>query len=184
MRGSFQMCWYYFYSRREYVYVYFHAHTSFIVIMREVTITQSPWKIITQRPSIHSITETPYKAHTRPSHYENRIMQVWDGMWRYVNFWATGIFMCDCLYGKLMNLFRNIFFQRNTNVHAHYMHNSDDLHVSYGKLNIQKNYINITEANLWNFTKFDKNILQTILFSRLIWRIIISKKMLPDYRMT
>ena len=93
---------------------------------------------------IRIITCSPFRAHTEPLYFANKILKVCD-----INDYIVGTFMYECLYGNIPDIFRS-YFQRNADVHDHNLRNANDLHVPYGRLDIRKFSIKIAGANLWN----------------------------------
>ena len=97
-----------------------------------------------QKKIVRIITCSPFRAHTEPLYFANTILNVSD-----INDYIIGIFMYECLYGNIPDIFRNNF-QRNADVHDPNVRNANDLHVPYGRLDIRKFSIKIAGANLWN----------------------------------
>ena len=97
-----------------------------------------------QKKLIRIITCSPFRAHTEPLYFANKILKVCD-----INDYIVGTFMYECLYGNIPDIFRS-YFQRNADVHDHNLRNANDLHVPYGRLDIRKFSIKIAGANLWN----------------------------------
>ena len=97
-----------------------------------------------QKKLIRIITCSPFRAHTGPLYFANKIFNVYD-----INDYIIGSFMYECLYGTIPEIFRN-YFQRNADVHDHSLRNVNDLYVPYGRLDIRKFSIKIAGANLWN----------------------------------
>ena len=97
-----------------------------------------------QKKLVRIITSSPFRAHTEPLYFANKILNVSD-----INNYIIGIFMYECLYGNIHDIFRNCF-QRNADVHDHNLRNANDLYVPYGRLDIRKFSIKIAGANLWN----------------------------------
>ena len=97
-----------------------------------------------QKKLVRIITCSPFRAHTEPLYFANKILNVSD-----INDYIIGIFMYECLYGNIPDIFRN-YFQRNADVHDHNLRNANDLYVPYGRLDIRKFSIKIAGANLWN----------------------------------
>ena len=97
-----------------------------------------------QNKIVRIITCSPFRAHTEPLYFANKILNVSD-----INYYIIGIFMYECLYGNIPDIFRN-YFQWNADVHDHNLRNANDLYVPYGRLDISKFNIKIAGANFWN----------------------------------
>ena len=97
-----------------------------------------------QKKLVRIITCSPFRAHTEPLYSADKFLNVSD-----INYYIIGIFMYECLYGNIPDIFRN-YFQRNAAVHDHNLLNANDLCVPYGRLDIRKFSIKIAGANLWN----------------------------------
>ena len=100
--------------------------------------------LLIQKKLVRIITCSPFRAHTEPLYFENKILNVSD-----ISDYTIGIFLYECLYGNIPDIFRN-YFQRNVDVHDHNHRNANDLYVPYGRLDIKKLSIKIAGANLWN----------------------------------
>ena len=97
-----------------------------------------------QKKLARIITCSPFRAHTEPLYFANKILNVCDN-----NDYIIGTFMYECLNGNIPDIFRS-YFQRNAAVHDHNLRNANDLHVPYGRLDIRKFSIRVTGANLWD----------------------------------
>ena len=62
--------------------------------------------VLVQKKLIRIITCSPYRAHTGPLLFANRIMTLSD-----VNIYMTGIFMYQCAHKNIPNIFQNFFIQ-------------------------------------------------------------------------
>ena len=124
-----------------------------------------------QKQLIRIITCSPFRAHTGPLYFANKILNVYD-----INDSIIGSFMYECLYGTIPEIFRN-YFQRIADVHDHNLRNVNDLYVPYGRLDIRKFSIKIAGANLWNsLPSFVKNSQSIHIFKKNMRRYLVEKK--------
>ena len=124
-----------------------------------------------QKKLIRIITCSPFRAHTGPLYFANKILNVYD-----INDYIIGSFMYECLYGTIPEIFRN-YFQRNADVHDHNLRNVNDLYVPYGRLDIRKFSIKIAGANLWNsLPSFVKNSQSNHIFKKNMRHYLVEKK--------
>ena len=124
-----------------------------------------------QKKLIRIITCSPFRAHTGPLYFANKILNVYD-----INDYIIGSFMYECLYGTIPEIFRN-YFQRNADVHDHNLRNANDLYVPYGRLDIRKFSIKIAGANLWNsLPSFVKNSQSIHIFKKNMRHYLVEKK--------
>ena len=93
---------------------------------------------------VRIITCSPYRAHTEPLMYANKMLSVND-----INRYLTGTFMYQCIHKGAPEMFLNLF-HTNSNFHDHDTRHSEDLHVPYGRIDVRKFSIKIHGANLWN----------------------------------
>ena len=100
--------------------------------------------VIVQKKLIRIITCSPFRAHTEPLMFANRLMSLSN-----INFYMTCIFVYQCLDGCAPDIF-NDFCASNRNVHDHETRQACDLHVPYGRLDIRRNSMKIHGANMWN----------------------------------
>ena len=124
-----------------------------------------------QKKLIRIITCSPFRAHTGPLYFANKILNVYD-----INDSIIGSFMYECLYGTIPEIFRN-YFQRNADVHDHNLRNVNDLYVPYGRHDIRKFSIKIAGANLWNYLpSFVKNSQSIHIFKKNMRHYFVEKK--------
>ena len=100
--------------------------------------------VLIQKKLVRIITWSPYRAHTEPSMYANKMLSVTN-----INIYLTGIFMYHCVNKETPELFFN-FFCTNSDFHDHDTRHAADLYVPYGRLDIRKFNIIIHGANVWN----------------------------------
>ena len=124
-----------------------------------------------QKKLVRIITCSPFRAHTEPLYFANKILNVSD-----INDYTNGIFMYECLYGNIPDIFRN-YFQRNADVHDHNLRNANDLYVPYGRLDIRKFSIKIAGASLWNsLPSLVKNSQSIHIFKKNMRHYLIERK--------
>ena len=120
---------------------------------------------------IISLIQKKLRAHTEPLYFANKILNVSD-----INVYIIGIFMYECLYGHIPDIFRN-YFQRNVDVHGHNLRNANDLYVPYGRLDIRKFSIKIAGANLCNsLPSLVKNSQSIHIFKKNMRHYLIGRK--------
>ena len=125
-----------------------------------------------QKKLVRIITCSPFRAHTGPLYFANKILKVCD-----INDYMIGTFMYECLNGNIPDIFRN-YFQINAAVHDHNLRNANDLHVPYGRLDIRIFSIRVTGANLWNSLPLFVNNSQSIhIFKKNMRHYLIEEKM-------
>ena len=101
---------------------------------------------IIQKRLIRTITCSPYRAHTAPLFYANRLLETSD-----INTYITGTFMYQFVNDNLPDIFEGFCVRnRDRNVHQYNVRNADELYVPYARLNIRKFSIKISGAKLWN----------------------------------
>ena len=100
--------------------------------------------VLIQKKLVRIITCSPYRAHTEPLMYANKILSPTD-----INTYLTGTFMYQCIHKDAPELFLNCF-STNSDYHDHDARHSEDLHVPYGRLDVRKFSIIIHGANVWN----------------------------------
>ena len=94
---------------------------------------------IIQKRLVRTITCSPYRAHTEPLFYANKLLNVCD-----INSYTIGIFVYQFVKGNLPDIFNGFFVRnRDRNVHQYNVRNADELYVPYSRLKI-------SEAKLWN----------------------------------
>ena len=100
--------------------------------------------MIIQKKLIRIITGSPYRAHTEPLFYANRILTVYD-----LNVNIVGVFMYKCLFEPGTDVFATYFYT-NRDIHGRETRNADALYVPYGRLDIRRSSIKIHGSDLWN----------------------------------
>ena len=100
--------------------------------------------VLIQKKLARIITCSPYRAHTEPLMYANKMLSVSD-----INRYLTGTFMYQCIHKEAPEMFLNVF-HTNSNFHDHDTRHSEDLHVPYGRIDVRQFSIKIHGANLWN----------------------------------
>ena len=100
--------------------------------------------MIIQKKLIRIITGSPYRAHTEPLFYANRILTVYD-----LNVNIVGVFMYKCLFEPGTDVFANYFYT-NREIHGRETRNADALYVPYGRLDMRRSSIKIHGSDLWN----------------------------------
>ena len=101
---------------------------------------------IIQKRLIRTITCSPYRAHTAPLFYANRLLETSD-----INTYITGTFMYQFVNDNLPDIFEGFCVRnRDRNVHQYNIRNADELYVPYARLDIRKFSIKISGVKLWN----------------------------------
>ena len=100
--------------------------------------------IIQNKKLIRIITGSPYRAHSEPLFYANRILTVYD-----LNVNIVGVFMYKCLFEPGTDVFANYFYT-NRDIHGRGARNADVLYVPYFRLDIRRSSIKIHGSDLWN----------------------------------
>ena len=100
--------------------------------------------MIIKKKLIRIITGSPYRAHTEPLFYANRILNVYD-----LNVNVVGVFMYKCIFEPGTDVFANYFYT-NRDIHGRETRNADALYVPYGRLDIRRSSIKIHSSDLWN----------------------------------
>ena len=128
--------------------------------------------ILLQKKLIRIVTCSPFRAHTEPLFFANRILNVTD-----INDYTIGTFMYEYIDGNGTDIFNN-YFQRNRYIHGLNIRNADDLHVPYGRLDVRKFSIKIAGPNLWNsIPLYIKNSTSTNLFKRNMRAYLLDRKL-------
>ena len=122
-----------------------------------------------QKKLIRIITCSPYRAHTGPLFYANRILSVTQ-----INIYMVGTYMYKCLNESVSSFSSNYFIQ-NSSIHEYSTRGANELHIPFGRLDIRNFSIRIHGAKVWNslpsFVKQSrsldifKNTLRKYLFS-------------------
>ena len=101
--------------------------------------------VLVQKKLVRIITNTPFRAHSEPLLYANKMLTVTD-----INEYVVGMFMYQWVNGTLPQIFKS-FYQYRRNCHEHGTRNVDDLHVLYGRLDIRRFSLKLYGAKLWIF---------------------------------
>ena len=128
--------------------------------------------ILLQKKLIRIVTCSPFRAHTEPLFFANRILNVTD-----INDYTIGTFMYEYIFGNVTDIFNNCF-QRNRDIHGLNIRNADDLHVPYGRLDVRKFSIEIAGPKPWNsIPLYIKNSTSTNLFKRNMRAYLLDRKL-------
>ena len=100
--------------------------------------------IIMQKILIRIITCSPYRAHTEPLFYANKILNIKD-----INFYVVSVFMYNCVSSPLPGIFTD-FCLPNNEFHRHDTRNASELYVYFARLDIRKFSVRINGPNSWN----------------------------------
>ena len=84
--------------------------------------------VLIQKKLVRIITCCPYRAHTEPLIYTNKMLSVTN-----LNVYLTGIFTYQCINKEITELFLN-FFCTNSDGHDHVPRHSADLYIPYRSL--------------------------------------------------
>ena len=93
-----------------------------------------------QKKRVRIITCSPFRAHTEPLYFANKILNVSD-----INDYTIGIFMCECLHGNIPDVFRH-YYQLNADVNDHNLRNANYFYIPCGRLDLRKFSIKIARA--------------------------------------
>ena len=125
--------------------------------------------VLMQKKLIRIITCSPFRAHTGPLFFANKILSVTQ-----INTYMVGTYMYKCLNESVPQLLRN-YFTRNNSIHEYSTRGANEIHVPFGRLDIRNFSIRIHGAKVWNslpsFVKQSrslelfKNTLRNYLFS-------------------
>ena len=100
--------------------------------------------VLVQKKLIRIITCSPYRAHTGPLLFANRIMTLSD-----INVYMTGIFMYQWAHKNIPNIFQN-FFHTNRAFHSHDTRHANDLCVPNHRIEIRKCSMKVHGVQVWN----------------------------------
>ena len=100
--------------------------------------------MVVQKKMVRIITGSPYRAHTEPLFYANRVLNVYD-----LNVNIVGVFMYQCLFEPVTDVFDD-YFCTNRDIHGRETRNADALYVPYGRLDVRRSSIQIHGSDLWN----------------------------------
>ena len=122
-----------------------------------------------QKKLIRIITRSPYRAHTGPLFFANKILSVTQ-----INTYMVGTYMYKCQNESVPQFLSN-YFTRNNSIHEYNTRGANEIHVPFGRLDIRNFSIRIHGAKVWNslpsFVKQSrslelfKNTLRNYLFS-------------------
>ena len=96
--------------------------------------TSLEYIVLVQKKFIRIITCSPYRAHTGPLLFANRIMTLYDININ-INIWR--VYSCTNGYIKIFPIHQN-FFHTNRALHSHNTRHANDLCVSNHRIEIQK----------------------------------------------
>ena len=88
---------------------------------------------------------SPFRAHSEPLLYANRLLIVID-----INEHVVRMFMYQWVNKNLPQIFKN-FYQYRRNGHVHNTRNVDDPHVLNGRLNVRWFSLKVNGAKQWNY---------------------------------
>ena len=97
--------------------------------------------VLIQKKLVRIITCSPYRAHTEPLMYANKMLSVSD-----INRYLTGTFLYQCIHKEAPQMFLNLF-HTNSKFHDHDTRHSEDPHVPYGRIDVRKFSIKYMEEN-------------------------------------
>ena len=100
--------------------------------------------VLMQKKLIRIITCSPYRAHTGPLFFANRIISVTQ-----INIYMVGTYMYKCLNESVSSFSSNYFIQ-NSSIHEYSTRSANKLHIPFGRLDIRNFSIRIHGAKVWN----------------------------------
>ena len=100
--------------------------------------------LLVQKKLVRIITCSPFRAHTEPLMYANKMLSV-----NSINTYLMGIFMYQCIHQEVPEIFLNLF-QTNDDVHDYNTCQSQQLHVPYGRLDVRRFSFKVHGAHVWN----------------------------------
>ena len=100
--------------------------------------------VLVQKKLIRIITCSPYRAHTGPLLFANRIMTLSD-----INVYMTGIFMYQWAHKNIPNIFQKKF-HTNRAFHSHDTRHENDLCVPNHRIEIRKCSMKVHGVQVWN----------------------------------
>ena len=128
--------------------------------------------VLVQKKLVRIITNSPFRAHSEPLLYANKMLTVTD-----VNEYVVGMFMYQWVNGTLPQIFKN-FYQYRRDCHEHVTRNVDDLHVLFGRLDIWRFSLKLYGAKLWNsFPCHIKSSTSLPIFKQNIKNYLLERKM-------
>ena len=128
--------------------------------------------VLVQNKPVRMITNSPFRAHSKPLLYANRLLTVTD-----INEYVVGMFMYQWVIENLPQIFKN-FFQYRRDCHEHNTLNVDDFHVLYGRLDIRRFSLKRYRAKLWNyFPSYIKCFTSLPIFKQNTKNYLLEKKM-------
>ena len=99
--------------------------------------------VLVQEKLIRIITCSPYRAHTEPLLFANRIMTLSD-----INTYMTGAFMYQWVHKNIPNIFQN-FFHTNRTFHCHDTRHAHDFCVPNHRIEIRKCNMKVHGVKVW-----------------------------------
>ena len=128
--------------------------------------------VLVQKKLVRIITNSPFRAHSEPLLYANRLLTVTD-----INEYVVGMFMYQWVNENLPQIFKN-FYQYRRDRHEHNTRNVADLHVLYGRVGIRRFSIKLYGAKLWNsFPSYIKCSTSLPIFKQNIKNYLLERKM-------
>ena len=100
--------------------------------------------VMQKKKLVRIITGSPYRAHTEPLFYANKILNVYD-----LNVNIVGVLIYQCLFEPVTDVFDN-YFCTNRDIHGRETRHADALYVPYGRLDVRRSSIKIHGSDLWN----------------------------------
>ena len=100
--------------------------------------------VLMQKKLIRIITCSPFRAHTGPLFFANKILSVTQ-----INTYMVGTYMYKCLNESVPQFLRN-YFTRNNSIHEYSTRGANEIHVPFGRLDIRNFSIRIHGAKVWN----------------------------------
>ena len=149
--------------------------------MSGVILTKQIWIdlwLSRKKQLIRIITGSPYRAHSEPLFYANRILTVYD-----LNVNIVSVFMYKCLFEPGTDVFADYFYTYR-DIHGRETRNADALYVPYGRLDIRRSSINIHGSDLWNtLSPCVQNSDSSNIFKIRLRNYLIDRKMSMWYEM-
>ena len=131
--------------------------------------------VLVQKKLVRIITNSPFRAHSEPLLYTNKMLTMTD-----INEYVVGMFMYQWVNGTLPQIFKN-FYQYRRDCHEHGTRNVDDLHVLYGRLDIRRFSLKLYGANLWNsFPRHIKSSTSLPIFKQNKNNYLLDRKMFAE----
>jgi len=105
--------------------------------------------VIMQKKLIRIITCSPFRAHTEPLFFANKILNVKD-----VNLYMTSVFMYNCVNRNVPELF-HCFCVPIGDSHDHLTRRTDDLRVPFSGLDVRIFSVRVNGPRTWNTLPLD-----------------------------